>query len=325
LGAGSLFELFLRLKAKLEAAGLFDSGKKRTLPAYPVALGLVTSLGAAALHDAVIAISRRAPHVHVVVYPCAVQGAEAPAQIVQAIELANRRAEVDTLIVCRGGGSIEDLWSFNDELVVRAIAGSALPVVCGVGHETDVTLAELAADVRAPTPTAAAELATPVQREELSALLSLAQSLKRSLGYRMDQQDQRLDRLAFRMGRPARLLSDQAGRLRALATQSKAALRSQLVAEEHRLSAARTAHRQAAVGMLLLWQQHLEHLALRLAAADPHRVLSRGYAWLTDGEGRAVTQAEGLQAGVALTAQWSDGQAQVQVQQVTLGLSEGPV
>jgi exodeoxyribonuclease VII large subunit len=174
LGEGSLYELFLKLKARLAAAGLFDSQRKRPLPAFPRTLGVVTSLGAAALHDVLTAIARRAPQLRVVVYPCLVQGPEAPAQIVRAIGQANARQEVDVLIVCRGGGSLEDLWAFNDEAVVRAVAGSRLPVVCGVGHETDTSLAELAADLRAPTPTAAAELATPLRSDALARLQALA-------------------------------------------------------------------------------------------------------------------------------------------------------
>ncbi|MBC8059017.1 MAG: exodeoxyribonuclease VII large subunit [Rhizobiales bacterium] len=154
-GAGALYEQFLRIKARLEAHGLFDDARKRALPGYPRAVGVVTSLGAAALHDVLTALARRAPQVRVIVYPSLVQGAGAPQALAEAIGLASRRAEVDALIVCRGGGSLEDLWAFNDELVVRAIVAASVPVVCGVGHETDVTLADLAADLRAPTPTAA--------------------------------------------------------------------------------------------------------------------------------------------------------------------------
>ena len=144
LGAGSLYEMFLRQKAKLEAAGLFDPARKRPVAVHPRAIGIVSSTAGAALHDVLSTLARRAPHVPVIVYPSAVQGSEAPAQLVQALQRAARRAEVDTLIVCRGGGSIEDLWAFNDEAVVRAIAACPLPVVCGVGHETDITLADLA-------------------------------------------------------------------------------------------------------------------------------------------------------------------------------------
>ena len=161
LGAGTLYEEFLRRRARLEALGLFDAARKRPLPAYPSALGVVTSLGAAALRDVLTTQARRAPQVRVVVYPSPVQGADAPAALAAALHLAGRRREVDTLLVVRGGGTLEDLWAFNDERVVQAVAVSPMPVVCGVGHETDITLCDLAADLRAPTPTAAAELAAP--------------------------------------------------------------------------------------------------------------------------------------------------------------------
>ena len=151
LGAGSLYEQFLARKAKLEAEGLFAPQRKRALPRYPRSIGIVSSLGAAALHDVLVALARRAPQVSVVVYPSLVQGAEAPAALAAAVALAGQRREVDTLILARGGGSLEDLWAFNDEALVRAIALSAIPVVCGVGHETDVTLADFVADLRAPS------------------------------------------------------------------------------------------------------------------------------------------------------------------------------
>lgn len=325
LGAGSLYELFLRLKAKLTQDGLFDDARKRPLPTYPRALGIVTSLGAAALHDVVTAIARRAPQVRVVVYPSLVQGAEAPAQLVQAIALANQRAEVDALIVCRGGGSLEDLWAFNDEAVVRAVAASALPVVCGVGHETDVTLAELAADLRAPTPTAAAELATPVQADELARLQALQAALGRAVRRRLDTQAQRLDRLALAMGRPARQLASQAGRLAALRARQQRAWAQALVQRQRRLDdlAQRLTH--AARRQQQRCGDQLDQFAIRLAAADPHEVLRRGYAWLADGQGRPVTGVAALQVGDTLRAQWADGQAQVQVRTVAPAAPEPPV
>ncbi|MDO9286261.1 MAG: exodeoxyribonuclease VII large subunit [Aquabacterium sp.] len=319
LGDGSLYELFMRLKARLAAAGLFDADRKRALPTHPRALGVVTSLGAAALHDVLTAIARRAPHVRVVVYPSAVQGPEAPAQLVQAIALANARDEVDGLIVCRGGGSLEDLWAFNDEAVVRAVAASRLPVVCGVGHETDVSLAELAADLRAPTPTAAAELATPVRAEALARLQSLALALRRAVGRRLDQHAQRLDRLGLQMGRPARVLDQQAGRLDRLQARHGQALATALAQRQRRLD--ELGQRLHAAGRAQCQRQGevLARLALRLAANDPHQVLARGYAWLADGRGRPVTQAAGLQPGTELSAQWADGRAAVQVLSVTPG------
>ena len=319
LGDGSLYELFLRLKARLAAAGLFDAARKRPLPAHPRALGVVTSLGAAALHDVLTAIARRAPHLRVVVYPCSVQGAEAPVQIVRAIATANTRREVDVLIVCRGGGSLEDLWAFNDEAVVRAVAGSALPVVCGVGHETDVSLAELAADLRAPTPTAAAELATTPRADALVRLAALAQALQRAVGRRLDQQGQRLDRLALQIGRPARLLDQQSARLDRLQQRARQALQQGLALRQRRLDDLALRLRQGAQLRCHGQGEQLARLALRLAANDPQQVLSRGYAWLADGQGRPVTRAAGLTVGTTLAAQWADGRADVQVLAVQAG------
>ena len=319
LGAGSLFELFLRLKARLAVEGLFDADRKQPLPAHPRAVGVVTSLGAAALHDVLTALARRAPQVRVVVYPTLVQGPDAPAQIVQALQRAQQRAEVDVLIVCRGGGALEDLWAFNDENVVRAVAACTLPVVCGVGHETDVTLVDLAADLRAPTPTAAAELATPLRSDTLAGVQALALALQRAAQRRLDQQAQRLDRLALQLGQPAGLLAQQRARLDALQARQRLALRQTLQDEQRGLQ--RLAQRLLAAGQRqrASHDERLARLALRLSAQDPQQVLARGYAWLTDANGRPVTQAAGLQAGVRLQAQWADGRAGVQVLDVTPG------
>ncbi len=321
LGAGSLYELFLRLKARLEAAGLFDAGRKRPLPAYPRALGVVCSTDAAALHDVLTTIARRAPQVRVVVYPSLVQGPEAPARLVRAIALAGVRAEVDALIVCRGGGSLEDLWAFNDETVVRAVAACALPVVCGVGHETDLTLAELAADLRAPTPTAAAELATPLRSEQLARLQGLAARLRRAGRRRLDNAAQRLDRLALQVGRPARLIDRQSSRLQALQLRQQQA--SRLLVERQRRALDELGLRlgQAVARQRQRRSDDLSRLAFRLDAVDPRHALSRGYAWLADAAGRPVTQAAGLAPGDRLVAQWADGQASVQVLDIDLARS----
>ncbi len=166
LGAGALYEEFLRLRARLQAQGLFEPQRKRPIAAWPRSLGIVTSPNAAALRDVLAALARRAPQVRVVIYPSPVQGSEAAPALAAALALAGARREADTLLLVRGGGSLEDLWAFNDERVVRAVAASPIPVVCGVGHETDVTLADLAADLRAATPTAAAELAAPSRDAE---------------------------------------------------------------------------------------------------------------------------------------------------------------
>ena len=211
VGAGSLYEEFLRLRARLQAEGLFDDARKRTPARLPQRVGIVTSPQAAALRDVLTSFARRAPQLALVLYPAPVQGADAPAALVQALAEAGRRREVDTLLLVRGGGSLEDLWAFNDERVVRAVAASPLPVICGVGHETDITLCDLAADLRAPTPTAAAELATMARDEALGRLQGMADAMQRSAARRLQTQAQRLDLLALRLGRPARALAPQPG------------------------------------------------------------------------------------------------------------------
>lgn len=313
VGIGSLYEEFLRRRARLAAEGLFDPARKRALPAFPRALGVVTSLGAAALHDVTTALRRRAPHVAVVVYPTPVQGSEAPAAIAAALLLAGRRAEVDTLLLVRGGGSLEDLWAFNDERVVRAVVASPIPVVCGVGHETDLTLADLAGDLRAATPTAAAELAAPAQVELAAQGATRAQALRRAVERMLLSRAQHLDTLALRLGRPARALAGERQRLDLLAQRLVRALHGQRQARRDELR--RLDERLARAGAALRQQ-----LALRLAttearlqAHDPQRVLSRGYAWVEGADGRAVLSAHALQVGQSVRAVWSDGAARAQV------------
>jgi exodeoxyribonuclease VII large subunit len=247
-----------------------------------------------------------------------VQGAEAPASIVRAIELASQRADVDVLLVCRGGGSLEDLWSFNDERVVRAVAAASMPVVSGVGHETDVTLADLAADLRAPTPTAAAELVAPTRVDLLDALALAAQRMHRSVGSVLDAHAQRLDRMALRLARPgqgvqqrAQRLAQLAHRLAVLAPRATQAHRSRLEQRGTRL--------QHGLDMALAAEnQRLQRLAERLRALDPQRVLARGYAWLADPGGRPITSAQDLAVGQPVGATLHDGAAQLQVLQVRL-------
>ncbi len=216
-GQGRLYEAFLKLKAKLEAEGLFDAERKRPLPAHPRAIGVVTSMQAAALRDVLTTLCRRAPHVPVIVYPAPVQGAGAADKLAAMVDAANARNEVDVLIVCRGGGSIEDLWAFNEEVLARAIAGSALPVVSGVGHETDFTIADFAADVRAPTPTGAAELVSPQRVLLLRDLDHRHAMLARGFGRMMERRAQQLDWLARRLVSPAERLERQRTHLQQLA------------------------------------------------------------------------------------------------------------
>jgi exodeoxyribonuclease VII large subunit len=230
LGQGSLYEEFLRLRARLQAEGWFETARKRPIERHPRALAVVTSLGAAALRDVLTALRRRAPQVAVTVFPCLVQGAEAPAQVVAALGRAGAMTGIDTVLLVRGGGSLEDLWAFNDERVVRAVASSPLPVICGVGHETDITLADMAADLRAATPTAAAELAAPPQADLLAALDNLADHARRALRRRLEREQQRLDLIAHRLRAPAAALQLRRQQLDALAGRLAAAHPRQVLA-----------------------------------------------------------------------------------------------
>ncbi len=317
VGAGSLYEEFLRLRARLDQMGLFDASRKRPITTEPRTLGVITSLGAAALHDVLSALQRRAPQVRVIVYPSLVQGAEAPAALVAALALANQRAEVQTLLLVRGGGALEDLWAFNDERVVRAVAASALPVVCGVGHETDVTLADMAADLRAPTPTAAAELAAPSRDEAMRAVQARAVALARAVARSLMTQAQRLDRAALRLGAPAAVVAAEQQRLAALQRRLSQALKQHW--PQQRQAVARQAERLLRVARNWRQQQAQQWQARqsRLQALDPTRVLQRGYAWVEDAQGRAVVSARALLAGQHVQAVWADGRAWAAIQSVT--------
>ena len=321
-GAGALYEQFLRIRTRLEAQGLFDVARKRSLPRYPRAVGVVTSLGAAALQDVLTALARRSPQVGVVVYPSLVQGAAAPAALAQAIGVASARAEVDALIVCRGGGSLEDLWAFNEEQVVRAIVAARMPVVCGVGHETDVTLADLAADLRAPTPTAAAELAAPTRAACTELLDGIGALLKRRVRDALDSQAQRLDRSAARLARPGQVLRAQNQRLALIEHRLASQLPRATHDERARLEQRELGLRRVVARRVERGTQQLDALEARLRALDPRRVLARGYAWLSESSGRPIGSVQQIETGMALRAVLHDGAADVQVTQV-LGRAAG--
>ena len=313
VGAGSLYEEFLRLRARLEAAGLFDAARKRPIARFPMTLGVVTSLGAAALRDVLTTLARRAPQVRVVVYPSPVQGSEAPAALVAVLQTAARRAEVDTLLLVRGGGALEDLWAFNDERLVRAVASSPIPIVCGVGHETDITLADLAADLRAATPTAAAELAAPAAAEQTAQLDTAQTLLRRSLQRTLQRQAQRIDTMALRLGQPARTLAGQGERLHGLQRRLLLALRQrhgqQLL--QTQLQAQRLL--RAVAAQQVSRRQRLALVAQQLAAVDPKQVLRRGYAWVESSDGKPVLSAHALVIGQTVRAVWADGGATAEV------------
>ena len=299
-GQGTLFEQFLEIKARLEKEGLFEPGRKRPLLLQPRAIGVVTSLGAAAWHDVVTALQRRVPHVPVILAPASVQGTGAAREMIQALEALYALAEraegvgLDVILLVRGGGAMEDLWAFNDEQLVRAIARSPVPVVCGVGHETDFTIADFVADLRAPTPTAAAELACQPTDLLLGQLAAQEQFLQQAVLRRVDRESQKVDRLAARLGRPSALIARQLLRL-----------------DRHTQALPR-----AASWALRGRRESLELLGQRLQALDPQRVLLRGYAWIALEGGNPITTVRQAQAGQHWKATLADGTVDLEVLQV---------
>jgi exodeoxyribonuclease VII large subunit len=289
-GRGSLYQEFERLKAQLEAEGLFAPERKRPLPAYPQRIGVVTSPTAAAFRDVINVLTRRYPLAEILLSPTLVQGETAPPQIVAALAALNARNDVDVILVVRGGGSLEDLWAFNDERVARAVAASRIPVISGVGHETDFTLTDFAADHRAPTPSAAAEMATP-DRTELQALVQQQQArLARTFDTRLQGFRDRVTRLnrALQYLSPATRLTNARQRVDDLLARADAAV----------------AHR------LVVQRQQVKGLAARLTALNPDAVLARGYAIVQEREtGDVITSAKTITPGLALTLQLQDGEA----------------
>ena len=321
-GQGALFEQFLRLKAQLEAEGLFDTARKRALPVLPRAIGLVTSPGAAALHDVVTALRRRVPHIPVVLVPALVQGAQAPASLCEALSKlyllarSGQRLEtkntpnlppIDVILLVRGGGAIEDLWAFNDATLARTIVASPVPVISGVGHETDFTIADFCADLRAPTPTAAAELVATPLREHLAALAHLAERLHEGAQRQCEQRQQRLDMAVQRLGRPSALVARQQLGLARLGQRMQQAslLKLQRLAQAQQGLEANFSH--TLQQHLQQHTQRLEQAQLQLQLLDPRLVLQRGYALLHDSQGRSVTHIAQAPPGSAVRAQVMDG------------------
>lgn len=317
-GQGALFEQFLKLKAQLEAEGLFEEARKRPLPVQPRSIGIVTSLGAAALRDVVTALKRRVPHIPVVIYPSAVQGMQAAAELCTALQTAYRRhadtGESEVLLLVRGGGSLEDLWSFNDPVLVRTIAQAPMPVVCGVGHETDFTLADFVADLRAPTPTAAAELCAPTRVQRQGELAYLQERLNDGVYRDVDQRGQRLDRLTQRLGRPSGRIHDSQRQLASLqhALQRSGSLAIQRL--HNNLQALQARLPQAVQRALEVQRLRLQRGQTALGLLDPQLVLQRGYAFLTDEQGMALTRAAQARPGQALRATLADGVVDVRVE-----------
>lgn len=292
-GLGALFEAFEKLKKKLSLEGLFEVANKKPLPQHPKQIGIVTSADAAALRDVLTTLKRRMPNIPVVIYPTPVQGKGAAELIAKAIQTANQRAECDVLIICRGGGSIEDLWQFNEETVARAIAQSRIPTISGIGHETDFTIADFVADMRAATPTAAAELAAPARETLLNALQQLHQHLSRSLQFNLQQRAQALDYLTRRLISPLDKIAQQQLQLIQIQNRFASLIQQQL------------SHKQQ---QLLRLSQNLQHL-------NPQAVLTRGYAFVQDTQGNIVNSSTQLKSGDAVSLTLSSGAADAVITQ----------
>ena len=335
-GQGDLFERFLRLKAQLEAEGLFAAEAKRPLPQFPRHVAIVSSLQAAALRDILTTLHRRAPHLRISIFPTLVQGEGAAAKIAEALGEASA-SDCELTLLCRGGGSIEDLWSFNEECVARAIRASAIPVISGVGHETDFTIADFAADLRAPTPTAAAELACPDRSSLQGQLDRLEEQLQRRMTRALADRQQRLDWLGTRLIHPAerlrqrqlevialgqqlqRTMQGRLDRWRMLAKaleQRQAAARPRLDQLENRLTHLRYRQYKEMAGKISACVGKLNSLNSGLKQLDPHAVLQRGYALVIAPDGRAVRDAGVLAPGDALTLSFARGSAMATVNQV---------
>lgn len=333
-GLGALYDAFERLKRKLEAEGLFDAARKRPLPFFPAQIGIITSPQAAALRDVLITLAKRMPSVPVVLYPTPVQGEGAAQKIAQAIRLANERAECDVLMLCRGGGSIEDLWAFNEEIVARAIFASRILVVSGIGHETDFTIADFVVDQRAATPTAAAQLVVPERQELLQRVYHLAQRLARGKQRQFERVMQQLDYLQRRLVHPAQRVQQQTQHLNHLQQRLQTVLTYILQRQQWRwqslqrrlravcpnieqLGARQTilAHHLLEVMHRTLerhntrldaLQQHLDHL-------DPQQVLARGYSMVRDAHGAIILDSAALPVGARLDITFAHGWARVEL------------
>ncbi|HEY1329526.1 MAG TPA: exodeoxyribonuclease VII large subunit, partial [Casimicrobiaceae bacterium] len=318
-------------------AGWFAAERKRSLPAFPKAVGIVTSRRAAALRDVLATIARRAPALRLVLYPASVQGPGAADEVAAAIRTANRRAEVDLLIVCRGGGSLEDLWAFNEPAIARAVFESALPIVSGIGHETDFTICDFVADVRAPTPTAAATLITPDRPALQHRVAQLARRLSRSEQHALDSRAQRLDGVGRRLVHPSARLARRAADARELATRLARAMGRHMDREAARATAAQRRllrelrlplpGARAVVDALQALPRcgrarverlaaRVEALAQNLAHLSPRAVLDRGYAIVTRRDGAIVQDARELAPGAAVAMTFAHGAAQATVVRV---------
>ncbi|MDP1558971.1 MAG: exodeoxyribonuclease VII large subunit [Nitrosomonas sp.] len=327
-GLGTLFEAFEQLKAKLDKAGLFDPAHKKTLPIYPKQIGIITSPSAAALRDVLSTLKYRMPALPVIIYPTPVQGEGAAVKIAEAIRLATERAECDVLILCRGGGGIEDLWAFNEEIVAQAIAASPIPIISGIGHETDFTIADFIADVRAPTPTGAAQLACQDARTALHQINALGNRMQQSMLHRLERWMQDTDILTHRLLHPGERIHNQLIQLQHLrerlinrwshyiesnywrlceTSQRLAATSpnaSQLKQQQREI--AKRMHR-AMTHYTKTLEINLQHQQSYLLHLNPQAVLARGYSISYTAEGAILRSSDQIDVGDNIKVQFAKG------------------
>jgi exodeoxyribonuclease VII large subunit len=333
-GLGELFEAFEKLKAKLDKAGLFNPAKKKLLPAFPKQVGIITSPGTAALRDVLSTLQRRMPSLPVILYPTLVQGKTAANLIAAAIATANQRAECDVLIVCRGGGSIEDLWAFNEEIVALAIAASTIPVISGIGHETDFTIADFAADVRAPTPTAAAELTSKDHKELSQHLNTLQLRLSRAILHRIENAMQQIDILSHRLIYPGDRIKQQSIHLHHLQDRLMKTCRHQLERKQWKLlefnqrlataspNIAQISQQQkelaarfhsAYIRYLEILSVRLQHMQAQLSHLNPQSVLERGYSIAYTAQNTVIRDSKQIHCGDRIQVKFAHGMCEADV------------
>ena len=290
-GAGLLSEAFNQLKEKLLKEGLFEVSRKKPIPQFPRSIGVITSPTGAAIEDILITLKRRSPHIPIIIYPSLVQGKEAPPAIVRAIETANAREECDVLILARGGGSIEDLWAFNEEIVARAIVASKIPTITGVGHETDSTIADFVSDLRAPTPTGAAELVTSHTFELIKIIQVYKNQLNKLMAGLIRELVQKIDYLEKRLVSPRQQIQRQ---------------KEQIYQYIQRIN-------QSMKNVVIQYRLHIDKLKLNLDHLSPHAVLSRGYSIITDVDGQIVNNVTQLKLDDKIHIQLNHGQADANI------------
>ena len=293
-GLGKLFEEFNQLKQKLDQEGLFDEKQKKALPSYPNSIGVITSSDASVLRDVITTLKRRNKSLKIIIYPTPVQGKESPEGIIDAIKIANQRSEVDILILCRGGGSIEDLWSFNNELVAREIFSSKLPIISAIGHQTDITISDFVADLRAATPTAAAEIISLSHEELLGNLEYFKSNLINIIQNKIEQLNQKIDFLEKALISPTQKIAKQYDSILALKSRMQVTMNSQLEKYKEQIRS---------------YKQNLSHL-------NPNEILSRGYSIILNQKKKIINNASAMNVNDKIKIKFYEGNAEANITKI---------